>query len=308
MKTWIGQHIVAFGDALRHLRRGGGGFLLNVLVVAIALALPFAGLTVLDNVRPVSDQLAVDPEISMFLALDTPRDKATALAPQIRRVLSAAGSTASVEFISREAALNTLKEKTGMADVVTALGSNPLPDGYVLKLAGFRSAADALRVDAITHELKALPNVDVVQVDSAWVKRLAALLHILRLALLFLAVTLGVVVIAVVFNTIRLQVLNQHDEIAVSRLVGATDAYICRPFYYSGALLGLCAGALALGAVAFSLQPLNGAIAEFARLYASEFRMVPLPLLASGGLLALSAGLGLIGALLSVQRHLSKLR
>ena len=307
MKTWLTQNAMAFADALRHLRRGGGGFLLNVLVVAIALALPFAGLTLLDNVRPVSEQLAVDPEISIFLAQDTPREKATALAAQIRSIISAAGSKGTLEFVSREAALNGLKAKTGMADVVSALGSNPLPDSYVLKLASFRSAADAENIDAIARDLKALPNVETVQVDSAWVKRLAALLHILRLALLLLAVTLGVVVIAVVFNTIRLQVLNQHDEIAVSRLVGATDAYICRPFYYSGALLGLCAGALALGAVALSLQPLNGAIADFARLYGSQFRMTPLPALATGALLALSAGLGLIGAMLSVRRHLSKL-
>ena len=128
-------------------------------------------------------------------------------------------------------------------------------------------------VDALAEQLRALPGVDTVQVDSAWVKRLAALLGVLRLALLLLAVTLGMVVIAVVFNTIRLQVLTQRDEIAVSKLIGATDGFIHRPFYYTGALLGLCAGAVALGAVALALQPLNVAIAEFARLYASEFQL-----------------------------------
>lgn len=304
MMIWLRQHKAAFGEALLHLARARGGFLLNVLVVAIALALPFAGLTVLDNVRPVSEQLAVDPEISIFLKLDTPRERATALGPQIRRIAANAGK---LDFISREAALDTLKSKTGMTDVVAALGSNPLPDTYVLKLPGFRNASEAQRVDAIAEELRALPVIDTVQVDSAWVKRLAALLQVLHLALLFLAATLGVVVIAVVFNTIRLQVLSQHEEIEVARLVGATDAYICRPFYYSGALLGLCAGLLALGAVALILQPLNGAIAEFARLYASEFLLRPLSVLTSAGLLAISAGLGLIGALMSVRRHLSRL-
>jgi cell division transport system permease protein len=117
-----------------------------------------------------------------------------------------------------------------------------------------------------------------------------------------------VVVIAVVFNTIRLQVLTQREEIAVSKLLGATDNFIHRPFYYTGALLGLCAGAVALGAVTLALHPLNGAIAEFARLYASEFQLAPLGPLEVAGLLALSAGLGLIGALLSVQRHLARMR
>jgi cell division transport system permease protein len=307
MNIWLTHHIAAFNDALRHLGSKRSGFLFNVIVVAIALALPFAGLTVLDNVRPVSEQLAVDPEISIFLKLDTPRERAAALAPQIRRVASGAASSSTLEFITREAALETLKNKTGMADVVAALGSNPLPDTYVLRLAGFRNADDARRVDIMADELKALAGVDVVQVDSAWAKRLAALLQVMRLALLLLAGTLGVVVVAVVFNTIRLQVLNQHEEIEISRLVGATDAYICRPFYYSGALLGLCAGLLALGAVTLSLQPLNGAIAEFARLYASDFQLAPLPVLTIAGLLALSACLGLIGALLSVRRHLARL-
>ena len=307
MKIWLQHHAAAFRDALHHLARTRSGFLFNVLVVAIALALPFAGLTVLDNVRPVSEQLAVDPEISIFLRLDTPRERAAALAPQIRRVAGLDAGNGKLEFIAREAALQTIKDKTGMADVVAALGSNPLPDTYVLRLTGFRSPTDARRVDVIADELKSLASVDVVQVDSAWAKRLAALLQVLQLALLLLAGTLGVVVIAVVFNTIRLQVLSQRDEIEISRLVGATNAYICRPFYYSGALLGLAAGVLALAAVALSLQPLNGAIAEFARLYASQFRLVPLSLTTTAGLLALSAGLGLIGALLSVRRHLSRL-
>ncbi len=191
--------------------------------------------------------------------------------------------------------------------MLSTLGDNPLPDSYVLKLDAFSSASEAQDVDAVAEQLRHLPGVESAQVDSAWVKRLAALLGVLRLVLLLLAITLGVAVIAVVFNTIRLQVMQQRDEISISKLIGATDTFIHRPFYYTGALLGLCAGALALGAVALALQPLNTAIAEFARLYASEFQLVPLAPLPMAGLLAVSAGLGLIGAFLCVQRHLARL-
>jgi cell division transport system permease protein len=114
------------------------------------------------------------------------------------------------------------------------------------------------------------------------------------------------VVIAVVFNTIRLQVLTQKEEISVSQLLGATNDFIHRPFFYTGALLGLCAGGVALGVVALALHPLNGAIAEFARLYGSQFQLAPLGGLEIAGLLAVSAGLGLIGAMLSVRRHLAR--
>jgi cell division transport system permease protein len=307
MKPWLRQHAFAITDAVNHLVRSAGSFALNVLVVAIALALPIAGLTVLENVRPVSQQLAVEPEISIFMAMDTPRERTTALAPQIQRIVQQANGSGKLEFIPRENALATLKNKTGLSDALTTLGENPLPDGYVLKLAGLQNAADATRVDAIAVQLKALPGVEYVQVDSAWVKRLAALMHVLRLALLFLAATLGVVVVAVVFNTIRLQVMTQREEIEVCRMFGATDAYIYRPFYYTGALLGLVAGAVALAMVGLALQPLNSAITEFARLYASEFRLAPLGGMATIAMLATSAALGLIGALLSVRRHLTRL-
>ena len=305
MSNWFRQHSFALAAALVHLRRSPGGFLFNILVVAIALALPFAGVTLLDNVRPMSEQLSVDPEISVFLRQDTPREQAEAMAVSLRQLVK--DKQAKIVFTAREKALDNLKSKNGLADVLTALGENPLPDSYVVKLDAFRNAQAGGDVDQLAGQIRALPGVDTVQVDSAWVKRLAALLNVLRLALLLLAVTLGTVVVAVVFNTIRLQVLTQRDEITVSKLIGATDTFIHRPFYYTGALLGLCAGGVALGAVSLALRPLNVAIAEFARLYASEFQLAPLPPLAMGGLLALSAGLGLVGAVLSVQRHLSRL-
>jgi len=305
MTYWFRQHRYALSAALVHLRRSPGSFLFNIIVVAIALALPFTGVTLLDNVRPMSEQLSVDPEISVFVKQDTPRDQAEALAVQLRQTLP--DKQARIIFTSREKALETMREKSGLADVLTTLGENPLPDSYVLKLDAFRLAQSGGDVDQLAEQIRALPGVDTVQVDSAWVKRLAALLNILHLGLLLLAVTLGTVVVAVIFNTIRLQVMTQREEILVSKLIGATDSFIHRPFYYTGALLGLCAGGLALGAVALALRPLNTAIAEFARLYASEFQLTPLQPPMMAGLLALSAGLGLIAALLSVQRHLSRL-
>jgi cell division transport system permease protein len=305
MNTWFRQHRFALGRALAQVRKTPGSFAFNVLVVAIALALPFAGLTLLENVRPMSEQLSVDPEISLFAKTATTREEAQALAPQLRAILGT--QKAKIAFIPREEALVTLKDKGGLADVLDTLGDNPLPDSYVMKLDGFSSTAVAGGVDALAERMRALPGVDTVQVDSAWVKRLAALLGILRLALLFLAVTLGTVVIAVVFNTVRLQVLTQRDEIAISKLIGATDKFIHRPFYYSGALLGLCSGAVALGAVTLALRPLNAAIAEFARLYASEFQLLPIEPVGMALLLALSAALGLVGAVLSVKRHLARL-
>lgn len=308
MKGWLRQHRFALGVMLGHLRRAPASFALNVLVVAIAFALPIAGLTVLDNIRPVTAQLVVQPEISIFLGMKVSSEQAKALAPAIRRVLQQQGSHGTVEFVPREQALSALKSRSSLSEALSTLGTNPLPDGYVLKLPGLQDTAEAAQVEALAQQLRALPGVESVQVDSAWIQRLAALLQILRLSLALLAATLGVVVIAVVFNTIRLQVMTQREEIEISRLVGATDAFIHRPFYYTGAALGLAAGAVAMAAVAFALQPLNRAVTEFAGLYGSDFHLVSLNVGAMLALLALSAVLGLAGAALSVRRHLARLR
>lgn len=319
MKSWFRHHRFACGEAFRHLFKTPGNFLLNVMVVAIALALPFAGLTLLENVRPVSGQLTIEPEISIFMHTDTPREQATALNKDIQQIVrqitqqtklqakQPSRDAVKLTFIPREKALDTLKEHSGLTDAIATLGTNPLPDAYVLKLADLEPSEQAKQVAAIAEKIKTLDGVESVQVDSAWVERLAALLQIMRLILLFLATTLGAVVVAVVFNTIRLQVMTQREEIEVSRLVGATNGFICRPFYYTGALLGLCAGVVALIVVALALNPLNSAITDFARLYASEFKLMPLGLIATLILLAISAFLGLLGALLSLRRHLARL-
>jgi cell division transport system permease protein len=306
MNGWLRHHGFALADAFRHLLKAPGNFLLNVLVVAIALTLPFAGMTLLENVKPVAGQLAVQPEISVFLAVDTPRERANAIGNEIRRIAQDEKNTVKLEFIPREKALDALKSRTGLEDAIDTLGANPLPDAYVLKMSGLQTREDAKRINTMAKKLESVAGVETVQIDSAWVERLAALLQIMQLILLFLACTLGVVVVAVVFNTIRLQVMTQREEIEVSRLVGATDRFICRPFYYTGALLGLVAGGLALITVAIVLHPLNTAIADFARLYASEFRLVPLDWALLSILLLLSALLGLFGALLSVRRHLAR--
>ena len=302
MSIWFRQHVYACKSALSHLRLSPGNFIFNVLVVAIAQALPIAGLTLIENVRPVSAQLSIEPEISIFLTPSTPRNEATALSVPIKQILKSANISAKLSFVTKDKALAAMEETSSLAEVLATLGGNPLPDAYVLSL----SNSDAEHVDFLVTQLKSLSNVDVVQVDSAWVKRLSALVHVLQVALLFLAISLGGVVVVVIFNATRLQVLSHQAEISVTRLLGATNSFIHKPYYYTGALLGSLAGCVALALIAMSLHPLNQAIAEFAKLYGSEFRLSPLGILTSVSLLAASTLLGLCGAYLSVRRQLSR--
>ena len=303
MKAWLRQHMAAIASAWQHVRRARGSFSLNVLVVGIAMALPFAGLTLMENLRPVARHLAVAPTLSVFITPGTTRESAQALAPRLSQIVDAHGG-GKVAFVPRDAAMAALQQQTGMAEAVAALGDNPLPDAYLVTLEGVDSPEAARRIDRMVASMAALPGVDQVQLDAQWVRRLAAFMQMAQLAVLLLGASLSVVVVAVAFNTIRLQVMTQLEEIDVARLVGATDAFLFRPFYYTGALLGTAAGLLALGGVAASLLPLNQAIVAFTRLYAVEFRLAPLGWPASLTLLAASALLGLLGSALSVRRHL----
>ncbi len=311
MKNWVREHAMAVSAALARIRAMPGSFSFNVLVIALALMLPLAGLTLLENLRPVSRELAVEPEISVFLSTEIARDRAQAIGDDIRNAAQQAGVHAKLDYIPREKALEAMKARAGLGDVVSALGSNPLPDAYVVRIGGAAlsghdatDAAAPARIEKLAAALAQIAGVETVQLDAAWVKRLAALLQLASSVLVLLAASLCGVVLAVVFNTIRLQIVTQHEEIGVARLLGATDAFVARPFYYMGGLLGLAAGALALLAVLGALALLNTSVGQLASLYGSTFLLQPLNGQTVAGLLAASAALGVLGAALSVRRAL----
>jgi len=311
MKIWIRQHASASLSAMKQIISAPGNFLFNVLVVAVALSLPITGLTLIENIRPVSDQLSIAPELSLFLKTDLTRTDAIALADTIKKMLKTAGTPAKLVFVPRETALTGLQNNSGLGDVLATLGQNPLPDAYVLSFEQHfeltTQQSSPVKIEALAAQLQKLPEVDHVQIDSNWIKRLAALMHLAQFMLVGLAIILSIVVVTVIFNATRLQVLSHRAEIRVIRLLGATNQYIRRPYYYAGALLGATAGLTALALVAAVLQPLNQAILEFASLYGSNFQLAPLNLTFSVYLLISAAILGLFGAFLSVRHQISQL-
>jgi cell division transport system permease protein len=202
--------------------------------------------------------------------------------------------------VSREEALRELRQAEGLADVVAALERNPLPDAFVLRARDSSAAA----LESLAADLRALPGVARVQVDSAWAQRLGALARIGKLALAFLAGLLAVGLIAVTFNTIRLQILTLREEIEVSRLLGATDAFVRRPFLYLGVLQGLAGAVIGLAVLWAGVATLNRPVRDLAQTYGSDFQLALLPWPETAALLAIAALLGWLGAMLSVSKYL----
>lgn len=290
MSPWLRQHRQALASALRRLG------VLNTLVIAVALSVPAAGYALLENLRSVASLVALDTRISLFLQQGLKRAEAEALGKTLR----GDRRIARVRFVPREDALKELSTAQGLPEVVAALGHNPLPDAFVLTV---RDGA----VEALSRDLAKLPGVAHVQADAVWARRLAALAGVGRLALWLLTALLGIGLVAVTFNTIRLQILTQRAEIEVSKLLGATEAFIRRPFYYLGLVQGLAGGAAALALVWLGFALLNRQVRILADTYASTFRL-GMPGWEDVAAIILFAGLlGFLGAQLSVSRHLREI-
>ena len=291
MRAWLRQHAAALRTAARRLMRTTG--LASALVIGIAVSLPAGGYALLESLRALAGRATLEPQISLILRPEAKRAEAEALG----RTLRADARVGKLRFVPREEALKELSAAEGMSDVIASLGRNPLPDAFVV-------TASEKALESLAADLARLPGVAHVQADSAWARRLAALERLGRLGLWLLAALLGAGLVAVTFNTIRLQILTQRDEIEVSKLIGATDAFIRRPFYYLGLLQGAVGGVFALAIVAGLLAALNIEVRSLADSYGSSFRLAFLSASGAGVVLALAGGLGWLGAHLSVSRHL----
>jgi cell division transport system permease protein len=296
MMAWLQHHRLSLGQTLSRLARSPLATALNVVTIGIVLALPLGLYCVLGTLERISGRTSVDPQLSIFLARDAAKADISAIEARLKR----AEGVREVRFVSRDAALAQLSRTAGMDVAIAGLRHNPLPDAFVVTL----SSTETALAERLELEFRSLPKVDRVLVDAAWVKRLDALLRLSRTAVVVLSVLLGLSLVAVTFNTIRLQILTQRDEIELCRLIGATHAYIRRPFFWLGSLLGLLGGLAALGIVLAALALLGRGWAELALLYGSTLK---LSFPDAGEMLAVlvfSLVLGWLGAYLSVSRHL----
>ena len=300
MRAWLGQQIRALGETLRKLARSPLSTLFNIVVLGIALALPAALYVGLVNVQNAARAAPPEPQLTVFLALDATRADVREIEGRLRKH----AHVASLRYVPREQALEQMKRASGMAGIVEGLGQNPLPDAFVVDS---RDPAPGA-LDRLRAELAGWPKVATVQLDSQWAQRLDAALKLGRVALLLLATLLAFALVAVTFNTIRLQILTQREEIEVATLIGATAAFIRRPFLYYGALLGVLGGLAACLLVWAALTVLNGALADLSYLYGARWQLRYLAAGDALSLLGFAAALGWLGAWMSVGRHLAEAR
>lgn len=284
MKRWFRQHRYAILVALRRLWLHPFSSIANLLVIALTLALPILGASFLKAAQPVVKEVSLSPEITVFMKPDAARTASQNVLAAVKS--NHADIIASARIVTREEALTTLKRNPNWADALSVLPENPLPDAVLVTL----NQVDNLPAitSTLVKSLGALPDVHTVQHDAAWVQRLAAILDFVTIGLGMLAVGVALIVLATVFNTVRMQALTQREEIAVARLVGATESFVRRPFLYLGALTGVLASLLAIAIAHAALQPLNTALANLAASYGTRIELV------------LPDGMGLVWSIVAV--------
>ncbi len=295
MSTFI-EHLRVLRATLLRLLLTPNATLLNVLIIGIALSLPVGGYVILKSVQSLTGQLTGTPQISVFIKVGTGAGEVTRIGDKLKQN----AKIERVEFVPRDVAFKKLQQSTELSDVIGDLSQNPLPDAYIV----YPKATDASAMESLRDELKTWAQFDHVQLDSAWVHRLEAVLGFGRLAVGILAGLLSFALIAITFNTIRLQILTRRDEIEVAKLIGAADAFIRRPFLYFGLAQGLLGGVAAWLIVSGSVFLLNHYLGDLASVYASEFSLLSLSIADSATLLGFAAYLGWLGAWFSVSQHL----
>lgn len=296
-RTYARRHAHVLRTTLAQLARTPLASFMTIAVIGITLALPTGLYVLIDNLARVSQGWDTGGQISLFLKRDTSEAAAQKLVGRIRRMRG----VSRVDYISRSQALAEFKSLSGFGKALDVLDENPLP--AVLVVRPVRAAApDA--VEKLLAQLRGLDAVELAQLDLEWVRRLHAILAIAERGVLVLAALLGLAVLLTIGNTIRLAIMNRRDEIEVMKLMGGTNAFIRRPFLYSGVLQGVLGAAMAWLIVAAVLLFLDSAIANLVALYGSDLRIRGLTLVGTGWLLGSGAVLGWLGSRLSVGRHL----
>ena len=296
-KAYAIDHARTLVFTLGQLYRSPLASLLTTVVIGIALALPSGLFVLLKNSQVMTEGWQHTARISLFLKPGSSVETLKRLAAE----LAARDDIAEVRQITAEAALREFRAQSGFGQALDALEKNPLPHVLVLIPANAETAA----VGALLEQLSKLPEVDMAQFDMEWLQRLVALIDLLRRGIVILALMLAATVLLIVGNTIRLDIQNRRQEIEVIKLVGATDAFVRRPFLYGGLWYGIIGGIIAWLIVFVALRSIDGPARQLAGLYGSQFTALGLDASDTLVLFAISSGLGLIGSWLAVGQHLN---
>jgi len=300
MTIWVSRHFSTSIGSLGRLFRQPFASLMIILVIAVTLSIPAALNLIVKNARSVSASWDNALDFSIYLNRDLSQSEAEGLA----RLIEQRADVEAVTLITATQALSEFKQQSGFGQALDHLSENPLPHTLVVRPGPANTSQSMI---LLQEELGNLPEADIVQVDTEWVQRFHAILDIVRQGIVIGASLLGVAIIVIIGNTIRLDIQNRREEIEVTKLIGASNGFVRRPFLWSGFWYGLFGGLLALGLVQYGLFLLEQPAARLAGLYQSGIAILSLSLNESLSILGIGVGLGLVGSWFAAARHMRRI-
>jgi len=274
--------------------------IMTIAVLAISMALASGFYIMVINVQQLTANLESSNQISLFLHDDISNDSAAELAKNIRQN----PNVQTVKIISKEQALAEFKTYSGFGAAIDVLDKNPLP--IVLQVLPKNSLQDKQELERLFKTLDEFKEVDYAQVDMQWVERLQSIVEVARCGTALFSFMIGIGVLFIIGNTIRLELHNRRDEVMISKLVGATNGFIRRPFLYTGFWIGFISGVSAWFINAILMLILRQPVEKLSGLYEGDLHLVFLSFTETVGLLAIASLLGVFSswAVLIVQlRH-----
>ena len=299
MLAWFIRHLQTMVGALGDLSRNPFSSTLSISVIAIALALPGGMFAALENINKFTAEFEHGANISLFLAPEINIKQAQ----QLKLSLEEYAAIKHIDLITPDQAMAEFKSRSGLADALESLTSNPLPF-VLLVYPGDEIARSPTKLASLIDELGKLKQVELSQFDLEWIKRLTALLELLTRAIWVIAFILGLGVFLVIGNTIRLAITNRQEEIRIIKLIGGTDAFVRRPFLYSGMFQGLFGGLFALLVIFLLFSFISTPTKALSSMYGIAFSLEPLHLLPSILLVSSGAVIGWLTARVTVGVYL----
>lgn len=298
--TWLSRHANLSVGTLGRLCKQPFASLMIVLVIAITLAIPAALNLVVKNAQAISSgwDNALDFSVYLKSALSA------ADAENLRTIIEQRADVDTVRLITADEALREFKSRSGFGEALEHLSENPLPHALVVRPSPVNTEKSLI---LLQEEIANLPEAELVQVDTEWVRRFHAILDILKRVIAIGTALLAAAIIVIIGNTIRLEIQNRREEIEVTKLIGASNAFVRRPFLWSGFWYGVLGGLLALGLVYYGLYLLREPAAKLAGLYNSQVTMLSLNLEECVVIVATAVGLGLVGSWFAAARHMRRI-
>ncbi|MEM7563672.1 MAG: permease-like cell division protein FtsX [Pseudomonadota bacterium] len=297
ISAYLLHHLQSLVFSLGKIYQAPATTIMTVAVIGITLSLPGGFYLFLKNIDALSGDFRSTSQISLYLKLDTSEKQAR----EVEKEIASYDNVSKTQFISRETSLEQFREDSGFGKSIDTLSSNPLPHTIIVE----PSVTDTFEIKNLLNALESIAAVEIAKLDTEWLERLYTIIEIAKRSVIIITILFSFAVLLIIGNTIRLDIQNRYQEIIVTKLIGATDAFIRRPFLYGGLWYGLLGGLISWLIVELGYLAISGPLERLNLLYQSELTLITFSFHDFIILITSSTLLGLAGSWIAVARHLN---